>query len=148
METQEPLNEMTVHMKRARAWYLELAEQYTSKTLLHGDFHYYNILKSELSYKIIDPKGVIGHPIFDIPRYILNEFWDEEESNNAHVTLDKVLKIVGERLNISRLVLSKLLYIEGTMAWCWCVEDGMDCKEQKVALEELDWLYKLKESEI
>jgi streptomycin 6-kinase len=27
-------------------------------------------------YTIIDPKGVIGDPVFDISRFILNEFHD------------------------------------------------------------------------
>lgn len=46
--------------------------------LLHGDFHHDNILLSNNGdYVIIDPKGVIGDPVFDIPRFILNEFGDE-----------------------------------------------------------------------
>ena len=55
-----------------------LCVKYPGEMLLHGDFHHDNILLGEHNmYRIIDPKGVVGDAVFDIPRFILNEFEDE-----------------------------------------------------------------------
>ncbi|MBF4693768.1 aminoglycoside phosphotransferase family protein [Fusibacter ferrireducens] len=137
---EENWHEVAFHMKRAKELYKILSHKYSNQRLLHGDFHYYNILKSENSYKVIDPKGVIGHPIFDIPRYMLNEFWDEENKLKIDETMAVVFDIFSQKLNISRKVLSELLYIEGTMAICWCVESGADIVEKVKYLDILDKL--------
>lgn len=141
MEQEKSWKEITLHMKRAKQLYIELSEEFTSVSLLHGDLHYYNILKGINGYKIIDPKGVIGNPIFDIPRYILNEFWDEGDKNKVDEKIEKVFKILSDRLNLSRLTLSKLLYIEGTMAICWCIEDGANIEDKANFLHTLGKFY-------
>ena len=41
---------------------------------MHGDLHHDNILlRKDGSYAMIDPKGVAGPEILDLPRYIMNE---------------------------------------------------------------------------
>jgi streptomycin 6-kinase len=40
--------------------------------LMHGDFHHYNILKSERGWLAIDPKGVIGPVGYEIGPLMLN----------------------------------------------------------------------------
>ena len=127
---QENWKKIAIHMKKAKELYMKLSRDFNKKHLLHGDFHYYNILKSEKGYKLIDPKGVIGDPIFDIPRYMLNEFWDEENKLKIDETLEKVFDIISDQLNISRKILSEILYIEGSMAICWCIEDGASINEK------------------
>ena len=141
MEHQEAWQEVTAHIKNAKALFIDLSAQYPEMSLLHGDFHYYNILKGERDYKIIDPKGVLGHPIFDTPRYILNEFWDEADKKNVDETIRRVFDVFNKRLNIPKNVLSKLLYIEGAMAISWCVEDGASTDEKAQFLQTLDKLY-------
>jgi len=127
---QENWKKIAIHMKKAKELYMKLSKDFNKKHLLHGDFHYYNILKSEKGYKLIDPKGVIGDPIFDIPRYMLNEFWDEENKLKIDETMEKVFDIISDQLNISRKILSEILYIEGSMAICWCIEDGASINEK------------------
>ena len=77
---------------------VELFDKYNDRVLLHGDLHHDNILMNkEGSYKIIDPKGVIGPKIFDLPRFILNEIcmvpFEEAENHISYVilTLSKYL---------------------------------------------------------
>jgi streptomycin 6-kinase len=132
--------DLSFHMEQAKNLYLDLLDDYPEECLLHGDFHYYNILKSDKTYKIIDPKGVMGNPIFDIPRYMLNEFWDQEDKSKLDETMEVVFSYISSKLNIPKSVLSKLLYIEGTMAICWCVQDGADLNEKE---EFVDMLEKL-----
>lgn len=142
MKMQDEWQEITHHMVRAKKLYMALAKEYQGQTLLHGDFHYYNILKAEHGYKIIDPKGVIGNPIFDIPRYMLNEYWDVKNRSNADLIVEKVINTLSSKLNMPRALLSKLLYIEGTMAVCWCIEDGADILEKDNYINDLDKISK------
>ncbi len=130
MEKEKNWDEVTAHMQQAKALFLELSQEYKTESLLHGDFHYYNILKGKNGYKVIDPKGVIGNPIFDIPRYMLNEFWDEEDKTKIDKTIEQVLDTLSDRLNLSKSILGQLIYIEGAMAICWCVESGADIEEK------------------
>ncbi|WP_192930112.1 aminoglycoside phosphotransferase family protein [Alkaliphilus pronyensis] len=142
MDKQASWKEVALHMKRAKELYIELSKVYSSKSLLHGDFHYYNILKGKNDYMIIDPKGVIGDPIFDIPRYVLNEFCDQEDDLLIDSTIEKVFNVISKELDVPKQVLSKLLYIEGTMAVCWNIEDGMGIDKKEDILKMLNRLYR------
>lgn len=140
MEAQECWGDVTEHMKFAKALFVKLTQDYSAETLLHGDLHYHNILRSENGYRIIDPKGVIGDPIFDIPRYMLNEFWDQADPLKLDESIETVFKIISCKLNIPRSVLSKLLYIEGALAICWHIEDGASLDEKDRFIATLDKL--------
>lgn len=81
MSRRNDCQELYGHMKKAREICSSLSALYSQKVLLHGDFHHDNILLGKDSeYVIIDPKGVIGDPVFDVPRFILNEFDDEKDA--------------------------------------------------------------------
>lgn len=41
-------------------------------TLVHGDLHHHNILRSERGWLAIDPKPMLGEPEFDVPAFLWN----------------------------------------------------------------------------
>ena len=41
-------------------------------TLIHGDFHHHNILRSQRGYIAIDPKPMLGEPEYDVPSFVRN----------------------------------------------------------------------------
>lgn len=135
--------EVHAHMLRAKELFLSLSESYPADRLIHGDFHYYNILKDQETYKIIDPKGVIEHPVFDLPRYIINEYWDTTEKSKAIDNVVWVVSIMSKELTYPKEVLYTLLYIEATMGTCWCVESGLSSDEKDKTLKSLEDLYRL-----
>ncbi len=137
---QDNWNEFADYMLRAKKLYLDLSQTYTEKCLLHGDLHYYNILKAKNGYIMIDPKGVIGNPIFDTSRYMLNEFWDNKNSIKIDEIMDTVFGILSSNLCISRKVLSELLYIEGVMGVCWFIQSGANIKEKAKYLHDINKL--------
>lgn len=99
-----------------------LWRDYPNRLLLHGDLHHDNILLGgDARYHIIDPKGVIGDSVFDIPRFILNEFDDEpdERFKQKYVHITKTL---AAKFNISEYDIRCLTYVEMYMANCWNVE--------------------------
>lgn len=132
--------EVASHMERAEKLFYELSESNSEMHLLHGDLHYYNILKGQKGYKAIDPKGVIGDPLFDTPRYILNEFCDEEDDSKIDETVTVVIDVISRSLGFEKNDLRKALYIEGTMAMCWNVESGADISEKDEILKTIHTL--------
>jgi len=96
-----------------------LWEKYTDRLLLHGDLHHDNVLLGKDGYCSIDPKGVVGDAVFDIPRFILNEDdWDNEANFNY------IVNTISTKLNILEHDIRALFYVELCMAKCWGVEDG------------------------
>lgn len=137
MESKVDWKPISSHMKKAKHLYDTLVKQYPLYTCIHGDFHYYNILKHGNGYKIIDPKGVMANPIFDLPRYMLNEFLDAKTHTEKDQTLQLVLSHFNKELGLSKSVLTTLLYIETAMAICWDVEDGLEIHKQDEMLKTL-----------
>jgi streptomycin 6-kinase len=123
--------ELYLHMKRARDICILVSSKYSQKLLLHGDLHHDNILLgNEGEYRIIDPKGVIGDPVFDIARFILNEF-SSEINMESFEKINYIISKFEEKLNIPSNILKLCLYVETAMAMCWCVEDGAAAEEYK-----------------
>lgn len=113
------------HMRRACEICAALWTRYPRRMLLHGDFHHDNILYQAAtdSWRIIDPKGVTGDPLFDLPRFILNEYTDE--CTPAAVTkITDIVQNIAALLAVPALDLARALYVETAMSECWCVEDG------------------------
>lgn len=103
----------------------ELMTRYPGNWLLHGDLHHDNILlNSSGRYTIIDPKGVTGHPFFDLSRFLLNEldYYPEEAWSKE---LDLLIQEFSLRFAIPITDLTQLFYIEMLMAQCWNMEDGI-----------------------
>ncbi len=120
--------ELYDHMKLAEDICIGLTGRYTKSLLLHGDLHHDNILlDSDGCYRLIDPKGVIGDPVFDIGRFILNEAY--EEAPNPEAAALAVVKGLSCRLGIPEIVITQGFFIEAAMSECWSVEEGLPPEE-------------------
>lgn len=129
MSKRQDCKELYLYMKKAKDIYLSVSALYSQKMLLHGDFHHDNILLgNDGEYVIIDPKGVIGDPVFDVPRFILNEFGDEI-STELYKKINDIICILEKNLNIPNDILKQCLYVETAMGICWSVEDGSTPEE-------------------
>lgn len=128
--TDQGNRELSAGMKLA----VEIAERmfarYPERRLLHGDLHHENLLQNEDGkYVIIDPKGVVGPPVFDIPRFVLNELDDGEDSlRKAHIS--KVIGLLSHVLSYPCDDLYQLLFMEIMLANAWNFEDGEEIEEQ------------------
>lgn len=123
------------HMRRAQEMLVSMSALYAQQMLLHGDFHHDNILLGEDGdYRIIDPKGVIGDPVFDTPRFILNEFGDDI-TPELQPKINHTIAVFEQKLQIPGRILRQCLYIETTMGVCWSVQDGATPEEYLQLLE-------------
>ena len=124
-------------MVKAEQICLNLCKKYPGEMLLHGDFHHDNILLDENNqYRIIDPKGVIGDIVFDIPRFILNEFDDEQDEDFKRKYV-KITRTISEKFNIPEFDVRSLVYVEMCMANCWNVESQEEPNINEVLFTEM-----------
>jgi streptomycin 6-kinase len=112
------------HVLKAKDIYVSVCAIYKQEMLLHGDLHYHNILlRDNGKYAIIDPQGRIGDPVFDIPRYILIEYYnfpiDERFDKMNHI-----IEYLERSLNIPNEILRQCFYIETVMFECWWASIG------------------------
>jgi len=123
-------------MAKAESICRSLCEKYSGEMLLHGDLHHDNIVLGENNqYRVIDPKGAVGDFVFDIPRFILNEF-DDTMDDNFHRKYIHIIKIMAKRLNISNEDIKRLVYAEMCMAHYWNIESGEEPKIDHVIFTE------------
>lgn len=129
MSSREDSKELYLHMKKANDICLSIAASYSQKMLLHGDFHHDNILLGQgEEYIIIDPKGVLGDPVFDVPRFILNEF-EDEITPELYSKIHYIISVFEMNLNIPSDIIKQCLYVETAMGACWSVESGSTADE-------------------
>ncbi len=82
---------------------------------------------------VIDPKGVIGDPVFDLSRFILDEFRDDLTSEPKDVIIHFVQKL-GDSAGIPCEVLLRYLYIETVI---WLFREELDEGESLEECEQL-----------
>ena len=59
--------------EHALSLFHQLAATAAEPTLLHGDLHHYNILATEREpWLAIDPKGVVGEPVWEVGAFVSN----------------------------------------------------------------------------
>lgn len=136
MKNCESHKDLYKKMVQAKEICCSLWEKYNNKMLLHGDLHHDNILLGEDDhYRIIDPKGVIGDVVFDIPRFILNEF-DDILDDSFYRKFVHITKTLSKKLKIPEYDIRRLTYVEMCMANCWCVESKQEPNINEVLFTE------------
>ncbi len=124
MSKREDYKALYSYMKKAEDICLFLDALYPKRMLLHGDLHHDNILLSSNGrYKIIDPKGVLADSIFDVSRFILNEF-ENDISVQLREKIYYIISFFEKSLNIPSSIIKQCVFVEVAMANCWNVESG------------------------
>jgi len=104
------------YLEKAEKTILHINENNPHQFLLHGDLHHENILKNDAGeYQVIDPKGVVGNPVFDLSRFILDEFRDDLTRSSKKEIIDFV-RAVGDGVKIPCATLLQCLFVE-TVIW-------------------------------
>jgi len=136
MSEREDGQELYLHMERAKQLCEDISESYTSSMLLHGDLHPDNILLGQDGkYVIIDPKGVVGDPIFDLGQFMINEY-EDTITDTLVKKMNAMINFLALKLDIPSNILRSCLYIQTCMSECWCVEDGAAPSLERVELAE------------
>lgn len=120
--------------ERARRICENFFEQYPERVLLHGDLHHDNILlREDGSYAMIDPKGVVGPEILDLPRYIMNEI-DTKYETSAKEHMKKVVHRISEVFGYPEIEVAQAYFMEVVMGNVWCFEDGEEINAEEIEI--------------
>lgn len=128
-------------LAKARALKTKLIQNKSKRVLLHGDLHQDNIIQHGERWCVIDPKGIIGDPIFDKIGCIVREpLGALLEQPNQQAIIKRRIDIISNEFNLDSQRLLEWTFVQCVMACCWFLEDQHDpaaCLEFISILESL-----------
>lgn len=114
------------YLHKARKLRDELIATSAPPALLHGDLHHDNILQNGNDWVVIDPKGVIGEPAYEVAAFIRNPIPKLLAHNNASSLIDNRITQFAEILKLSKQRIIDWCYVQVILAWVWALEDNFD----------------------
>jgi streptomycin 6-kinase len=114
------------YLEKAHAFKNQLLETSDAPVLLHGDLHHDNILKTETGGVMIDPKGVMGEPAYEVAAFIRNPLTDWINSPEASRIIQKRIDYFATTLSIEPKRIQQWCFVQAVLGWVWALEDGMD----------------------
>jgi len=112
-------------LERARTLRDRLLETSSPDILLHGDLHHGNILQDKNGWVVIDPKGVMGDPAYEVAAFIRNPIPELLDSENYPRIIENRIKIFSRRLGFDEERIQDWCFVQNVLAWAWCLEDGV-----------------------
>ena len=110
---------------RARAIFSELLADSPPAVLLHGDLHYENILRSDRAgHLLIDPKGMIGDPAFDIGYLVSRPLPSARDALPLAQAIDRRLAFLPDALGLDATRVASFAYVAAALSVAWAREDG------------------------
>ncbi|MEZ0368243.1 MAG: aminoglycoside phosphotransferase family protein [Candidatus Sericytochromatia bacterium] len=111
-------------LELARSQCHDLIESETASLLLHGDLHHDNLIRSESKgWVLIDPKGVIAGPEFELGAMLRNPYphWnqDAELLKKLQLRLERIA--ADPRLRLERVM--NWAFVQAVLAACWSSPD-------------------------
>jgi streptomycin 6-kinase len=116
-----PLPEKMVEI--AEALSSDLLSENKDETLLHGDFHHYNVLESERGWLAIDPKGVVGPKGYEVGPLLINPIDRFLNKSNPRVQTEKRIAILSEMLGMERERIRSWGICHAILSAWWSFED-------------------------
>ncbi|MBK8782339.1 MAG: phosphotransferase [Anaerolineales bacterium] len=99
----------------------------TDMKLIHGDFHHFNILKSEeRGWLVIDPKGVIGPAGYEVGPLMINPWGSLSDGISFKVQTERRIDIFRERLGWERENLIRWSLAHSVLSAWWDFESDLD----------------------
>lgn len=115
------------HLEKARVLKNQLLATTTQKVLLHGDLHHENILlRDDNSWVAIDPKGVIGDPVYEVGAPMRNPIPELAENCEVKKIIQNRVNLFAESLGFDRQRIFDWAFVQVVLGACWSLEDGLD----------------------
>ncbi len=94
-------------------------------TLIHGDFHHWNILQAEREpWLAIDPKGVAAEPAFEVGPLVYNPVPRVLSWPDIRRVTARRLDLLADHLALDRQRLAACAFVATLLSACWDIEDG------------------------
>ena len=103
----------------------ELLADSPAPVLLHGDLHYDNILQSDRAgHLLIDPKGMIGDPAFDIGYLVSRPMPSALDALPPAQALERRLAFLPDALGLDPRRVANFAYVAAALSTAWAREDS------------------------
>jgi streptomycin 6-kinase len=116
----------TDYLHKARKLRDELIATSATPALLHGDLHHDNILQNSNDWVVIDPKGVIGEPAYEVAAFIRNPIPELLTHDNATSIIENRIAQFAKTLKLSEQRIIHWCYVQAVLAWALALEDNCD----------------------
>lgn len=114
------------YLQKARQLRDHLLSTSPKEVLLHGDLHHDNILQNGNHWMVIDPKGVIGEPAYEVTAFIRNPIPDLLDQEHAdHIILNRA-SCFAKMLGLPESRILDWCFVQAVLSWAWTLEDGGD----------------------
>jgi streptomycin 6-kinase len=117
---------LNTHLATARIVRNELLQTTCKNILMHGDLHHENILRQGNTWRVIDPKGIIGDQTYECAAFIHNPFPELIKQQNLHDIINQRIQIFAKLLDISEQRIAQWSYVKAVMAACWAIDDNIN----------------------
>jgi streptomycin 6-kinase len=114
------------YLQKAKKLRDQLLEASKPDVLLHGDLHHDNILKNGETWVVIDPKGVIGEPAYEVAAFIRNPIPELLNHVDATTIIHNRITYFAEVLTLHSGRIIDWCFVQAVLAWVWALEDGCD----------------------
>jgi streptomycin 6-kinase len=94
--------------------------------LLHGDLHHDNILLNGNNWVVIDPKGVIGEPAFEVAAFIRNPIPELLSPHDAKEIIQNRITGFAQLFELPTQRILDWCFVQAVLAWVWALDDGCD----------------------
>ena len=93
--------------------------------LLHGDLHHSNIICNGPTWVAIDPKGVMGDPVYETNCFIRNPLPELIDYCSIDEILKSRLTIFHENLGFDKQRMLDWGYVQSVVSACWMIENNL-----------------------
>jgi len=101
----------------------ELLQANNPAMLLHGDYHHHNILQADRSpWLIIDPKGIVGDPGYEVGAFLYNPIGLHERYPNLQPVLERRVHQLSEILGFERQRILQWGIAQAVLSAVWTCE--------------------------
>lgn len=110
-------------VERAERSFADLLASQGAPVVLHGDLHHENILAFATGWTVIDPKGLVGEPEYELGAFLRN--WDTLLSDPAiEPVLARRVAIFCDRLHFDAQRVREWAVAQAVLSAWWTIEDG------------------------
>lgn len=112
------------HLQKARRLRDNLLQTSRNERLLHGDLHHENILQHGETWVVIDPKGVIGEPSYEVAAFIRNPMPDLLNLAEARAIISHRIQYFANAFALSKERILDWCFVQAVLALAWALEEN------------------------
>ncbi|MFH1832061.1 MAG: aminoglycoside phosphotransferase family protein, partial [bacterium] len=117
------------YLNKAKNLSTQLLATTTKTVFLHGDLHHDNILSyGPNTWVAIDPKGIIGDPVYDVGPFIRNPWPQILEHHDVKKIIHERVNFFADYFGFDKQRIIDWVYVQAILSACWAIEDNGNFK--------------------